>query len=411
MARRLGASSVVHGSLMRLQSKVRLDLGLFETDGLRPIARASVTASPEDLAALTDSATWAVLRQTWQKGEAPSPSLGAITTRSISGLRAFLDGERLLAASKFAAAADAFGHAIEADSSFWLAYWRLAYTKAVWLAAPVVDRAIPRLLARLVGLRRPAHPPGSVHGHRVRRVAGGAGAHATARPRPGRGVDPPDVGGGPPAGYRRERARAAGADTRVDCSRGRHHRPRYSIGESHYLSSSRSARALGGRFRLSHTRGGCSHDLQWSAPTRRPAHVRVQPSRHRHALPRAPARASSGHRGGAVARSVARVGGARRVGFCFGCGPAVRERVCHSRRRAGRVPARRGRELAWRGGSCRGSALADGGGRLDRRPDCRAANRGDLAGWLSRDDPGGLPRSRCGAPGARKRRYQGRPNS
>src|SRR6266568_3266181 len=278
-------------------------------------------------------------------------------------------------------------------------------------AAPVVDRAIPRLLARLVGLRRPAHPPGSVHGHRVRRVAGGAGAHATARPRPGRGVDPPDVGGGPPAGYRRDRARAAGADTRVDCSRGRHHRPRYSIGESHYLSSSRSARALGGRFRLSHTRGGCSHDLQWSAPTRRPAHVRVQPSRHRHALPRAPAQASSGHRGGAVARSVARVGGARRVGFCFGCGPAVRERVCHSRRRAGRVPARRGRELAWRGGSCRGSALADGGGRLDRRPDCRAANRGDLAGWLSRDDPGGLPRSRCGAPGARKRRYQGRPNS
>ncbi len=137
LARRLGASSVVHGSLMRLQSKVRLDLGLFETDGLRPIARASVTASPEDLAALTDSATWAVLRQTWQKGEAPSPSLGAITTRSIPGLRAFLEGERLLAASKFAAAADAFGRAIEADSSFWLAYWRLAYTKAVWLAEPV----------------------------------------------------------------------------------------------------------------------------------------------------------------------------------------------------------------------------------------------------------------------------------
>src|SRR2546430_7666626 len=136
LARRLGARSVVHGSLMRLQSKVRLDVGLFETDGLRPIARASVTASPEDLAALTDSATWAVLRQTWQKGEAPSPSLGAITTRSIPGLRAFLDGERLLAASKFAAAADAFGQAIEADSSFWLAYWRFAYSKAVWLARP-----------------------------------------------------------------------------------------------------------------------------------------------------------------------------------------------------------------------------------------------------------------------------------
>jgi tetratricopeptide (TPR) repeat protein len=137
LGRRLGASSVVHGSLLRSGSQVRLDVALVTTDGMRQIARASVTASPEDLSALTDSASWALLRQTWQQGRPPSPSLGAITTHRFSALRPFLDGERLLAASNFASAADAYQQAIAADSTFWLAYWRFAYVKGVWLGEPV----------------------------------------------------------------------------------------------------------------------------------------------------------------------------------------------------------------------------------------------------------------------------------
>jgi serine/threonine-protein kinase len=137
LGRRLGASSVVHGSLLRSGSQVRLDVALVTTDGMRQIARASVTASPEDLTALTDSASWALLRQTWQQGRPPSPSLGAITTHRFSALRPFLDGERLLAASNFASAADAYEQAIAADSTFWLAYWRFAYVKGVWLGEPV----------------------------------------------------------------------------------------------------------------------------------------------------------------------------------------------------------------------------------------------------------------------------------
>jgi len=141
LGRRLGASSVVHGSLLRSGSQVRLDLALVTTEGMRPIARATVTASPENLTALTDSATWALLRQTWEQGRPPSPSLGAITTHKLSALRPFLDGERLLAASNFPAAEEAFGRAIGADSTFWLAYWRYAYVKGVWLGEPV-DSAI-----------------------------------------------------------------------------------------------------------------------------------------------------------------------------------------------------------------------------------------------------------------------------
>ncbi|HZH80722.1 MAG TPA: hypothetical protein VFD68_05440, partial [Gemmatimonadales bacterium] len=141
LARRLGARSLIHGSLLRLGPNVRLDLALFDSDSLSPIARASVMAPPEDITALTDSATWALLHQVWQRGEPQSPSLAAVTTRSVPALRAFLEGERWFAAAEWGPAAREYGRAIEADSTFWLAYWRYAYVKEVWLSEPV-DTAI-----------------------------------------------------------------------------------------------------------------------------------------------------------------------------------------------------------------------------------------------------------------------------
>src|SRR6185312_12864246 len=55
---------------------------------------ASVTNSPDSIVALTDSVTHKLLRQVWQRGEAPTPSLeAALETRSVPALRAFLEGE------------------------------------------------------------------------------------------------------------------------------------------------------------------------------------------------------------------------------------------------------------------------------------------------------------------------------
>ncbi len=140
LARRLGASSVVHGSLVRVGDNVRLDLGLFTADSGRPIVRASVTAAPENLAALTDSATRALLREVWRARTPPTPSLAAVATRSIPALRAFLDGERYILDNRWQAAAQAFARAIEADSTFWLAYRRYAYSRE-WVFQPV-DSAV-----------------------------------------------------------------------------------------------------------------------------------------------------------------------------------------------------------------------------------------------------------------------------
>ncbi len=121
----LGAGSVVVGHIVRVGPDVRLDLKLLSTSGdSQPLARASITSPPDSVSALTDSVTWALLRQVWRKGEPPSPSYANLTTRSVPALRAFLDGERLSEAGRWLEAAEAYAAAIKADSTFWLAGWR-----------------------------------------------------------------------------------------------------------------------------------------------------------------------------------------------------------------------------------------------------------------------------------------------
>jgi tetratricopeptide (TPR) repeat protein len=58
-------------------------------------------------------------------GELPSVDLARVTTRSRTALRAYLEGERLFRAGEFASAVESYQEAIEADSTFALAYARL----------------------------------------------------------------------------------------------------------------------------------------------------------------------------------------------------------------------------------------------------------------------------------------------
>ena len=129
LARRLGARSVVYGSVMRVGSRARIDVSLHSTGTTDRLARVTVTALADDMTALTDSAAWGILRQLWQTTDPPTPSLAAITTPSMPALRAFLDGERLIVGGRWRAAADAFQLATALDSTFWLAYWRYAFTR------------------------------------------------------------------------------------------------------------------------------------------------------------------------------------------------------------------------------------------------------------------------------------------
>jgi tetratricopeptide (TPR) repeat protein len=145
LAKRLGASSVLRGTLLDMGSDVVVELGLFAAADNEPLAEGIRVIGPRDsLATLTDSVTWALLRRTWQRGKPPSPSLGAVTTRSVPALRAFLDGERELDADRWEEAALAFRSAIAADSTFWLAYYRYALAQD-WQLAPREPKIIEAL--------------------------------------------------------------------------------------------------------------------------------------------------------------------------------------------------------------------------------------------------------------------------
>ncbi|HEX3233187.1 MAG TPA: serine/threonine-protein kinase [Gemmatimonadales bacterium] len=128
VGRRFGAGSVLHGSVVRIGPAVRLDLGLFTTDSGLPLARLTVSAPSDSIAALTDSVARVLLPQIWRRGTPPTPTLdAALKTKSVPALRAFLEGERAFARNEWDRAEEAYARAIEADSSFWLAYARDAY--------------------------------------------------------------------------------------------------------------------------------------------------------------------------------------------------------------------------------------------------------------------------------------------
>jgi serine/threonine-protein kinase len=153
LARKLGASSFVRGTLVPAGDHVRLDLGLYRTDGQTPLAEGiTVTAHRDSIGTLTDSASWSLLRQVWQRGDPPSPSLTAVTTRALPALRAFLDGERDLAANQWPQAILSYRSAIAADSTFRLAFFRYALASA-WIQQPVEQEILEAL-----GLRRDVFP-------------------------------------------------------------------------------------------------------------------------------------------------------------------------------------------------------------------------------------------------------------
>jgi tetratricopeptide (TPR) repeat protein/TolB-like protein len=149
LARRLGASSFVRGTLVRSGDAVRLDAGLYSTEGLAPLGEAvTVTGHRDSLGALTDSVTWALLRRVWRRGEVPSPSLSAVTTKSVPALRAFLEGERDIVSSDWEGAALAYRSAMSADSTFWLAYFGYALARYWIYHGPAVEPAVIQALSQ-----------------------------------------------------------------------------------------------------------------------------------------------------------------------------------------------------------------------------------------------------------------------
>ena len=147
IARQLGSTALLTGVLVRSGPGIRLDVLLREvSDTTSVLARATIISTSEDVSALTDSLAWTVLRAIWQKGNAPSPSLGSVTTQSVPALRAFLDGERLWSNGDTEHADSLFYIAATLDTTFLLAAYR--QTQAREWSSRSADAAIRDRLLR-----------------------------------------------------------------------------------------------------------------------------------------------------------------------------------------------------------------------------------------------------------------------
>ena len=136
LARALGAKSVLTGTLIAEGDRVRASVVLQSVSGDSTMAKATALAAPREIAALTDSLTWEVLRQVWRRGSAPSPVLSGLTTRSFDALRAFLDGERHFLKLETSEAMADYRTAFELDSNFVQALLRYDYVREWSLMAP-----------------------------------------------------------------------------------------------------------------------------------------------------------------------------------------------------------------------------------------------------------------------------------
>lgn len=128
VGRDVGAGSVLLGSVVSTGPRVRLTAQLYSVAG-NTLAAAQVEGATDSTLALVDSLALRVLREIWLARE-PIPNLrvSGITTGSMDAIRAYLEGERYYRDSQWDSAKAAFHRALQEDSTFALARYRLALT-------------------------------------------------------------------------------------------------------------------------------------------------------------------------------------------------------------------------------------------------------------------------------------------
>ncbi len=148
IARRLGAGQYVVGSVVPAGGRLRIQAQLYAQDsaGSQAIAQAAVEGDSTALFELVDRLTAQLLVDRGHGQGARLAQTAALTTRSLPALKLYLDAERNLRAAQYDSAIAGFQRAIEVDSSFALAHYRLAvaalFVGRMGLIGPAMGRAL-----------------------------------------------------------------------------------------------------------------------------------------------------------------------------------------------------------------------------------------------------------------------------
>ncbi|NIP79398.1 MAG: hypothetical protein GWM90_09365, partial [Gemmatimonadetes bacterium] len=167
VASELGAGQMILGSVIETGSgRVRLAAELFNVRWLRKVASAAVEGPESEMTALVDQLTVDLLKSIWREGEMPEVRVSTITTASIPALRAYLEGERAFRQSRFTDAQQAFGRAVELDSTFAIAAHRLSFAYGWALGAFEEEHIQNALLAARHTTGLPARDSLLITGHK-----------------------------------------------------------------------------------------------------------------------------------------------------------------------------------------------------------------------------------------------------
>ncbi len=128
VGRDVDAGSVLLGSVVAAGSEVVLRGELYSVRGSR-LAQAEAQGPADSVLALVDRLGANLLREIWLARE-PVPNLrvAGITTENVDAIRAYLKGQQHYRQSQWDSALVAFQAAVDADSTFALAHYRLALT-------------------------------------------------------------------------------------------------------------------------------------------------------------------------------------------------------------------------------------------------------------------------------------------
>jgi len=131
IARSLGAEYAILGSAVQLGGELRLVAEVRRTGSGNRLGQVDVEGTPDSVTALANRLTRKSLGVLLNRSEEqiPSVNLQSITTSSLNALKAFLQGERHFRAGEYEPAIKDYEAATQNDSTFALAYARLAVSR------------------------------------------------------------------------------------------------------------------------------------------------------------------------------------------------------------------------------------------------------------------------------------------
>jgi serine/threonine-protein kinase len=159
VAERAGARYAVVGGVMVNGPDLLLTAEVHEVTGRRMLGTARSQAPADSIFALVDRLTMEILRLILRGNarELPRIDLTRVSTSSLPALKSYLEGEALFRRSQFESAAEAYARAVDADSGFALARYRLGTSR--WWSWTDLTGTLPDPMSTEVGPIADRLPP------------------------------------------------------------------------------------------------------------------------------------------------------------------------------------------------------------------------------------------------------------